>query len=90
MPCSILPGRKSSQQTVLNALLCLLSTQTRFDVPSQQCLAPLQEAHLNGMACVIECAQEDAERYCEGLRGNGLMASVEPAGGGGDSKPTSD
>lgn len=48
----------------------------------------LQEAHLNGMACVIECAQEDAEKYCEGLRGNGLMASVEPAGGGGDSKPS--
>lgn len=48
----------------------------------------LQEAHQNGMACVIECAQEDAERYCEGLRGNGLMASVEPAGGGGDSRPS--
>ncbi|KAL3144030.1 hypothetical protein ABBQ32_003834 [Trebouxia sp. C0010 RCD-2024] len=48
----------------------------------------MQEAHLNGMACVIECAQEDAERYCEGLRGNGLMASVEPAGGGGEGKPS--
>ena len=47
----------------------------------------LQEAHQNGMACVIECAQEDAERYCEGLRGNGLIASVEPAGGGGEGKP---
>ena len=48
----------------------------------------LQEAHQNGMACVIECAQEDAERYCEGLRGNGLIASVEPAGGGGEGKPS--
>lgn len=48
----------------------------------------MQEAHANGMACVIECAQEDAERYCEGLRGNGLLASVEPAGGGGDGKPS--
>ena len=48
----------------------------------------VQEAHQNGMACVIECAQEDAERYCEGLRGNGLMASVEPAGGGGNGKPS--
>ncbi|KAL0028894.1 hypothetical protein WJX77_003570 [Trebouxia sp. C0004] len=48
----------------------------------------MQEAHQNGMACVIECAQEDAERYCEGLRGNGLIASVEPAGGGGEGKPS--
>lgn len=57
-------------------------------VSPQQMPGHLQEAHLNGMACVIECAQEDAEKYCEGLRGNGLMASVEPAGGGGDSKPS--
>ena len=48
----------------------------------------MQEAHQNGMACVIECAQEDAERYCEGLRGNGLIASVEPAGGGSEGKPS--
>lgn len=43
----------------------------------------MQEAHINGLACVITCPQEDAERYCEGLRGNGLVASVEPASGSG-------
>lgn len=43
----------------------------------------MNEAHTNGQACVIVCSQADAERYCEGLRGNGLIASIEPAGGGG-------
>ena len=42
----------------------------------------VQEAHKNGIACVIACAQEEAETYCEGLRGNGLISSVEPDGGG--------
>jgi hypothetical protein len=41
-----------------------------------------QEAHQNGTAAVIVCGQPDAERYCEGLRGNGLVASIEPASGG--------
>jgi len=51
----------------------------------------MNEAHQNGFACVITCPQEDAERYCEGLRGNGLVASVEPASGGrggGDDVPS--
>lgn len=43
----------------------------------------MNEAHTNGLACVIVCSQTDAERYCEGLRGNGLISSIEPAGGGG-------
>lgn len=38
---------------------------------------------MNGLACVIACAQEEAEQYCEGLRNNGLIASIEPAGNGG-------
>ena len=37
---------------------------------------------MNGLACVIACAQEDAERYCEGLRTNGLISSTEPDSGG--------
>ena len=47
-----------------------------------------QEAHQNGLACVIACAQEEAETYCEGLRGNGLISSIEPdgSGGSGDNK----
>lgn len=41
-----------------------------------------QEAHQNGKAAVIVCGQPDAEKYCEGLRSNGLIASIEPASGG--------
>ena len=42
----------------------------------------MQQAHMYGSACVIACAQEEAERYCEGLRTNGLISTVEPAGSG--------
>lgn len=44
-----------------------------------------QEAHMNGLALVTACAQETAEEYCEQLRGAGLIASLEPDGGGGGS-----
>ena len=43
----------------------------------------MQEAHTNGVACLVSCPQDDAERYCEGLRGNGLISTIEPAGGSG-------
>lgn len=49
------------------------------------CMA--QEAHVNGLACVIACAQQEAEEYCERLRTNGLMVTLEPAGGGGKGSP---
>mmetsp|Transcript_1981 Transcript_1981/g.4015 ORF Transcript_1981/g.4015 Transcript_1981/m.4015 type:complete len:184 (+) Transcript_1981:134-685(+) len=39
----------------------------------------MQEAHVNGKATVITAPQPDAEDYCEGLRANGLVASIEPA-----------
>ncbi|KAL6175338.1 hypothetical protein ACLB2K_051979 [Fragaria x ananassa] len=42
----------------------------------------MQEAHHNGLAVVIVCAQVDAEDHCMQLRGNGLLSSVEPAGDG--------
>ncbi|KAE8666081.1 ATP-dependent Clp protease adapter protein ClpS [Hibiscus syriacus] len=42
----------------------------------------MQEAHYNGMAKVIICAQADAEEHCMQLRGNGLLSSIEPASGG--------
>ncbi|XP_078433417.1 ribosomal protein L12/ ATP-dependent Clp protease adaptor protein ClpS family protein isoform X2 [Wolffia australiana] len=41
----------------------------------------MQEAHYNGMAVVIVCAQADAEEHCMQLRGNGLLSSIEPASG---------
>lgn len=43
----------------------------------------MQEAHHNGLAVVIVCAQVDAEDHCLQLRGNGLLSSIEPADGGG-------
>lgn len=42
----------------------------------------MQEAHYNGLAVVIICAQVDAEEHCMQLRGNGLLSSIEPASGG--------
>ncbi|KAI5441797.1 ATP-dependent Clp protease adapter protein CLPS1, chloroplastic [Lathyrus oleraceus] len=42
----------------------------------------MQEAHYNGLAVVIICAQVDAEDHCLQLRGNGLLSSIEPADGG--------
>eukprot|EP00238_Polyblepharides_amylifera_P010650 CAMPEP_0196579468 /NCGR_PEP_ID=MMETSP1081-20130531/22018_1 /TAXON_ID=36882 /ORGANISM="Pyramimonas amylifera, Strain CCMP720" /LENGTH=130 /DNA_ID=CAMNT_0041899071 /DNA_START=269 /DNA_END=662 /DNA_ORIENTATION=- len=39
----------------------------------------MQEAHVHGKATVITAPQDDAEDYCEGLRNNGLVASIEPA-----------
>ncbi|CAA7395711.1 unnamed protein product [Spirodela intermedia] len=41
----------------------------------------MQEAHYNGLAVVIVCAQADAEEHCMQLRGNGLLSSIEPASG---------
>ena len=41
----------------------------------------MQEAHFNGLAVVIICAQADAEDHCMQLRGNGLLSSIEPASG---------
>ncbi|KAL9324543.1 hypothetical protein ACSQ67_009400 [Phaseolus vulgaris] len=43
----------------------------------------MQEAHHNGLAVVIICAQVDAEDHCMQLRGSGLLSSIEPADGGG-------
>ncbi|KAI3431499.1 hypothetical protein D9Q98_004550 [Chlorella vulgaris] len=42
----------------------------------------MNEAHANGLALVAECAQDKAEQYCESLRLNGLICTIEPSGGG--------
>jgi len=42
----------------------------------------MQEAHVNGLAVVIICPQNDAEEHCSQLRNNGLLSSIEPATGG--------
>lgn len=38
----------------------------------------MQEAHDKGVAMVVAVAQDVAEAYTEGLRSNGLVASMEP------------
>ncbi|GAX73540.1 hypothetical protein CEUSTIGMA_g991.t1 [Chlamydomonas eustigma] len=38
----------------------------------------MNEAHEEGVAMVLACPQEEAEKYCEGLRLNGLSSSIEP------------
>eukprot|EP00198_Chlamydomonas_reinhardtii_P002468 XP_001691804.1 clp protease adaptor protein [Chlamydomonas reinhardtii] len=40
----------------------------------------MQEAHETGVALVVACPQDNAERYCEGLRLNGLTSTIEPGG----------
>jgi ATP-dependent Clp protease adaptor protein ClpS len=39
----------------------------------------MQEAHVNGVAVATTCGQEEAEEYCNSLRSNGLVSSIEPA-----------
>jgi len=38
----------------------------------------MQEAHESGIALVTAVVQEDAERYCQGLRNGGLISTIEP------------
>lgn len=38
----------------------------------------MMEAHENGLALVITCAQEHAEFYCETLKNHGLTSTIEP------------
>lgn len=38
----------------------------------------MMEAHTNGLALVITCAQEHAEFYSETLKNHGLSSTIEP------------
>ena len=46
----------------------------------------MQEADAHGLALVIITTQEQAEEYCNALRANGLVATVEPDSGPSTSK----
>lgn len=48
------------------------------DFGVDQAVNVMEEAHDTGVAMVVACPQEEAEGYCESLRGNGLRASIEP------------
>ena len=54
----------------------LLSTVPSLTQP--QAVDIMMEAHTNGVALVITCAQEHAEFYCETLKNHGLTSTIEP------------
>ncbi|EIE25987.1 ClpS-domain-containing protein [Coccomyxa subellipsoidea C-169] len=66
------------REYVVKVLLKVLDNFTMEDA-----INCMQEAHTNGVACLVSCPQEDAEKYCEGLRTNGLISTIEPAGNSG-------
>lgn len=49
----------------------------------EHAMAVMEEAHRQGMAVVVVVTQEQAEVYCDSLRNNGLIATIEPESGGG-------
>ncbi|MBD2270109.1 ATP-dependent Clp protease adapter ClpS [Anabaena sp. FACHB-1391] len=54
----------------------LMTTVTSITQP--QAVSIMMEAHHNGLALVISCAQEHAEFYCETLTSHGLISTIEP------------
>ncbi len=47
-------------------------------ITQPQAVSIMMEAHTNGTALVITCAQEHAEFYCETLKNHGLTSTIEP------------
>lgn len=47
-------------------------------VTQPQAVSIMMEAHTNGLALVITCAQEHAEFYCETFKTHGLTSTIEP------------
>lgn len=54
----------------------LMTTVPNISQP--QAVNIMMEAHTNGIALVIACAQEHAEFYCETLKNHGLTSTIEP------------
>jgi ATP-dependent Clp protease adaptor protein ClpS len=52
--------------------------QTVPSLTQPQAVSIMMEAHTNGLALVITCAQEHAEFYCETLNNHGLTSTIEP------------
>ncbi len=63
----------NSMEYVVQVLL-----QTVANLTQPQAVDIMMEAHTNGVALVITCAQEHAEFYCETLKNNGLTSTIEP------------
>lgn len=47
-------------------------------ITQPQAVSIMMEAHTNGIALVIICAQEHAEFYSETLNAHGLSSTIEP------------
>lgn len=63
----------NSMEYVVQALITTVSSLTQ-----PQAVDIMMEAHTNGMALVIACAQEHAEFYSETLNSQGLSSTIEP------------
>lgn len=63
----------NSMEYVVQVLLTTVPSLTQA-----QAVNIMMEAHQNGLALVITCAQEHAEFYCETLKNHGLTSTIEP------------
>jgi len=63
----------NSMEYVVEVLLTTVPSLTQ-----PQAVSIMMEAHTNGIALVITCAQEHAEFYCETLKNQGLSSTIEP------------
>ncbi len=63
----------NSMEYVVQVLITTVPSLTQ-----PQAVSIMMEAHTNGMALVITCAQEHAEFYCETLQNHGLTSTIEP------------
>ena len=63
----------NSMEYVVQVLLKTVPSLTQ-----PQAVDIMMEAHTNGVALVITCAQEHAEFYCETLKSHGLDSTIEP------------
>ncbi len=63
----------NSMEYVVQTLMTTVPSLTQ-----PQAVDIMMEAHTNGTALVITCAQEHAEFYCETLKNHGLTSTIEP------------
>jgi ATP-dependent Clp protease adaptor protein ClpS len=63
----------NSMEYVVQVLMTTVPSLTQA-----QAVNIMMEAHQNGLALVITCAQEHAEFYCETLKNHGLTSTIEP------------
>ncbi|BAB76024.1 ATP-dependent Clp protease adapter ClpS [Anabaena sp. FACHB-709] len=63
----------NSMEYVVQVLITTVPSLTQ-----PQAVSIMMEAHTNGLALVITCAQEHAEFYCETLKDHGLSSTIEP------------